>query len=337
MIKKIYDKLKEIITENYLYFSFLFVFVAVFNYPLPYYIYNGGGLMDVDKKIEFNEKTESKGSYNLCYVSELKANVLTYVISKIKPDWELVKQEDVKVNSKETTEDIKIRDRIYLDSGNNNAIINAFNYANKEIELLNKRLIVMYIDENSKTDVEIGDEIVSIEKKEIDDFSELTKAVNSKNVGDKIELKVINKDKEYTRYAKIIKINDKKMIGIAVEEKYFLKTNPTINFNFNNNEAGPSGGLILTLALYDYLVDKDVTQGLKISGTGTIDKDGNVGEIGGVKYKLKGAVKKKADIFFVPNGENYEEAIKLKKKYNYKIDIVGVTTFEEAIKYLEKM
>ena len=30
----------------------------------------------------------------------------------------------------------------------------------------------------------------------------------------------------------------------------------------------------------------------KIVGTGTIEEDGSVGEIGGVKYKLSGAVKK---------------------------------------------
>ena len=93
---------------------------------------------------------------------------------------------------------------------------------------------------------------------------------------------------------------------------------------------------MLSLALYDKLVDEDITKGYKIAGTGTIDKNGNVGEIGGVKYKLKGAVNAKSDIFMVPNGENYEECIKLKAKYNYDIEIIGVSTFKEAITELEK-
>lgn len=73
---------------------------------------------------------------------------------------------------------------------------------------------------------------------------------------------------------------------------------------------------------------------LYINGAGTIDIDSNVGEIGGVKYKLMGAFSNKADIFFVPK-DNYEEAVKVKKKFNYKIKVVSVDTFEDAINYLK--
>ena len=48
------------------------------------------------------------------------------------------------------------------------------------------------------------------------------------------------------------------------------------------------------LAIYKELIEEDITHGLKIVGTGTIDELGNVGEIDGVKYKILGAVKNKA-------------------------------------------
>ena len=41
------------------------------------------------------------------------------------------------------------------------------------------------------------------------------------------------------------------------------------------------------LAIYNYLTEEDITHGKTIVGTGTIDINGNVGLIGGVKYKLK--------------------------------------------------
>ena len=88
------------------------------------------------------------------------------------------------------------------------------------------------------------------------------------------------------------------------------------------------------LTVYSNLTDKDLTKGRTV--VGTIDTYGNVGEIGGVKYKLIGAVKNKADIFLVPTGENYEEAIKIKKEKNYDIKIVGISTLKEAINELEK-
>ena len=65
-------------------------------------------------------------------------------------------------------------------------------------------------------------------------------------------------------------------------------------------------------------------------------KHGNVGDIGGVKFKLMGAVNNKADIFLVPE-ENYEEAIKVKKEKGYNIEIVSVKTLKDAIDYLEAL
>ena len=52
---------------------------------------------------------------------------------------------------------------------------------------------------------------------------------------------------------------------------------------------------MMSLAIYNALTNNDLTKGRLIVGTGTIDENGKVGEIDGVKYKLKSAVNKKAD------------------------------------------
>ena len=92
----------------------------------------------------------------------------------------------------------------------------------------------------------------------------------------------------------------------------------------------------MALQIYNYLTEEDITLGRIISGTGTIDENGLVGQIAGVKYKLKGAIKNKADIFIVPIGKNYEEAINEQEKNNYNIKIIGVSTLDEAIKHLKE-
>ena len=102
------------------------------------------------------------------------------------------------------------------------------------------------------------------------------------------------------------------------------------------SEAGSSGGLMLSLEIYDKLTSKDLSHGKKVMGTGTIDEDGNVGAIGGVKYKMLGAQKDGADIFFVPK-ENYDEAKKVYKKNNLSFALVMVETFDEAIHYLNNL
>ena len=125
-----------------------------------------------------------------------------------------------------------------------------------------------------------------------------------------------------------------KKIGILISNVKEYDTYPNVDIKVSNNESGSSGGLITALAIYDALVKEDITRGLKIVGTGTIDLDGNIGSIGGVEYKLKSAVKKHADLFIVPNDSNYDEAIKIKKEKKYDIDIIGVSTFEEVLDYL---
>ena len=70
-------------------------------------------------------------------------------------------------------------------------------------------------------------------------------------------------------------------------------------------------------------------------GTGTIDKNGNVGEIGGVKYKILGAAKHNADIFICPK-ENEKEALETVKENDLKIKVIGVSTFKEALDELSK-
>lgn len=337
MIKKYYENIKSIITDNYLYFLFLLVSITTLTYPLPYYIYNGGGLMNVNDKIEFNGKTKSTGSYNMCYVSEIRATIPSYLISLVNKNWEREKIIDVAINKNETVEEINKREKIYLNTGNINAVINAFKYANKDIKITTSYPIVLSIMEEANNNLVIGDEIIKINDTYINNKDDISNALTNININEKVKIHVINNNKEYERYAYVFEQDNRKLLGIAIDNQISVETNPKINFKFASSEAGPSGGLILSLALYDYLIDKDVTKGLKISGTGTIDSNGNVGEIGGVKFKLAGAVKSKADVFFVPNGDNYKEAIRLKKEKKYKIKIIGVDTFEEAIKYLESI
>ena len=101
-----------------------------------------------------------------------------------------------------------------------------------------------------------------------------------------------------------------------------------------DNESGSSGGLMMSLAIYNALTEEDITKGLNIVGTGSINSDGTVEEIGGVKYKVLAAEKNKADIFFCPV-ENYEEALKVKKRRKLDVEVVKVASLKEAIAYLE--
>lgn len=334
MIKKILNNIVRIVKN---YFSVIISFIVTFfilTLPLPYYIETPGGIINVTERIKIDDTKEVDGSFNMVYVGELRATIPTLIIAKFNKNWDIIKTEEVVANN-ENEKDMYLRDRLYLAEANRNAIIVAYKKANKEISITNEQVIVTYIDELAETDLKTGDQIISIENEKISSKEQLKNILSQKEVGDTVNFNVLRDNKEVIKTAKIIEYDDSKIIGILVTEDKDIKTNPDIEINFKKSESGSSGGLMMALTIYNLLVDEDITKGYKIIGTGTIDENGNVGSIDGIKYKLKVAVDEKADIFFVPSEKNYEEAIKLKEENNYNINIVSVETFDDALAYLE--
>lgn len=333
MINKVYDKIKQILKENFKALLIMLIVFLLCTISFPYYINAPGGLINVNDRIEIEGAYKSSGSLNMAYVSEIKATIPTLLYSLFNKSWDVLKEEDLTYEN-ETIEDTYLRDRLLLEEATNNAIIVGFTKANKKVEVLSSKLIVTYVDAKAQTDLKIGDEIISIDSTRVSSTNDIHEVLASRQVDSEINIKVLNDGKELNRKALLYEEDTKKIIGIMINEQKEIQTDPKVELNFKKSESGPSGGLMTALAIYNSLTSEDITHGKKIVGTGTIDEEGNVGSIGGVKYKLEGAVNKKAEIFFVPNGENYEEAIKLKKKNNYKIEIIGVSNIDDAINYL---
>lgn len=320
--------------EKKLFILILIFIVIILNIKFPYYIDAPGGISNMDKKININGY-KSSGSFNLVYVKEYKATIPTLLMSLFNKDYKIMPKEDVLLDN-DTYESYQIRDKLLMDESISNAIYVAYKSANKSIKVKKNSIKVAYVLEDADTSLLVGDEILSIDNKNITTKEELFKIINNKEVNDIINIKVKNNKKEYNRYAKIKEEDGKKIIGIIICNINDYDINPSISFNIDKNESGSSGGLVTALFIYNSLIEDDITNGLRIVGTGTIDLDGNVGEIGGIEYKLKSAVKNKADLFIVPIGDNYNDAIKLKEEKGYNIKIIGVSNFLEAINYLSK-
>lgn len=336
MLNKLYETIKKLLKNNYKFIILMIVLFFTLTFRLPFYINAPGNLLNTTNKIKIDDSYSQEGSFNMTYVSELQATIPTYIYSLINNDWDIVQEEDIKYDN-ETYEDSIKRSNILLKESVSNATILGYNKANKNIEILYKKIYITYILENSKTDLKIGDEILKINDKEINSKEDLYTIISKYKENDIISILVENNEAKYTRYATLQKIDDRLIIGVAVSEVCDIKTEPKLIFNYDPSETGPSGGLMLTLTIYNKLIEQDITYGLKISGTGTIDQDGTIGSIGGVKYKLKGAIKNDADVFIVPTGENYEEVIELVKNNNYDIKIIEAKTFDNVLEELSKL
>jgi PDZ domain-containing protein len=95
------------------------------------------------------------------------------------------------------------------------------------------------------------------------------------------------------------------LLGISVLEQ------PSAPFDIDiqvEDVGGPSAGLMLTLGILDLVGDENLTGGAVVAGTGTIDRAGEVGPIGGIPLKMVAAQDIEADLFLVPAG-NCAEAM----------------------------
>lgn len=335
MFNKFYVSFKNFIKNNLLTFAVLLLFAIFMNYPLDYSIYTSGGTIDVNDRVVISGENKSSGSLNLAYVSELKATPFSYLLSYILPDWDRISLEEYQASDNETMDDIEKRAKAYLELSKQSAIKLAYNHANKEFNISNTNYEIVYVDSSVEEDIKIGDILISVNNTKINDMSTYKNAVLNSKVGDYINVELKRNNKIIARKIKVQYINGEKLTGIMVLSLYEYNTSPEIEFKFKNNENGSSGGLMLSLAIYNKLVDEDITKGLKIVGTGTIDEDGNVGEIDGVKYKLMGAVKVHADVFIAPSGDNYEECKKLIKEKKYNIKLIEAETFKQVLSKLE--
>ena len=317
------------------YYKFILIYIIIFILLIikfPYYIEAPGGIIDVNDRISIDNSYKSTGTFNLSYVSEYDATIITLLISLFNKDYKVLKKNEIVPNDIDI-KNYQYRDKLLLDESVSNAIYVGYNKAGKDIKINNELVYVNTILDIADTDLEVGDQILEVNNIKINSKEDIDNIIKNYNK-DTIDIKIKRNNKEEIKKAKLVEYEDKLIIGIVVSKIKKIDTIPNININYKAKESGPSGGLMLSLAIYNNLVKEDITKGRKIVGTGTIDEYGNVGSIGGVEYKLASAVKNKADIFLVPFGENYEDAIKLKNERNYKIKIKGVKTFDEALEYL---
>lgn len=214
------------------------------------------------------------------------------------------------------------------------SIILAYKEAMKKDDNINieyefDAFVISYYGE--KSDLRIGDRIIGINNiYGQSDFSKFRESFNNMQPND--ILHVERKDKNLDII--LDEDNYRQFGGYAYYDINMETVFPKYEI-LPTNVGGPSGGLLQTLALYDSLIEEDITKGKKIAGTGTINSDGIVGSIGGIQQKIYTAYADKIDVFLCPK-ENYEEALiaynKLPK--DCKMKLFSVNTFYEALEVL---
>ncbi|MDD3171677.1 MAG: hypothetical protein PHO86_05085 [Bacilli bacterium] len=227
----------------------------------------------------------------------------------------------------------------------NNAIINAYQEASKKDDsiYLSKEylgVIVSAITPYAKTGLDYSDIIIAVNDESFNNIDEFKALIEkySEDAND-LMLTIVRDEVQKTVYCSYVNIPESSYLslGIAVYDHYKLdsdKSNPKFSVVDEYTSIGSSGGGMLSLAIYNSLLPEDITKSKKIVGTGTIELDGTLGIIAGVKQKIITANKYNVDIFFV-TATNYDVAKAEYDRIGATFELVKVTYFVDILNYLQ--
>jgi PDZ domain-containing protein len=119
-------------------------------------------------------------------------------------------------------------------------------------------------------------------------------------------------------------------LGITLQQGCLLPFQVTLSLS---DIGGPSAGLMFALGIIDKISSDDLTHGKFIAGTGTIDPDGNVGEIGGIQLKMLGARRAGATVFLAPDTNCPD----VRGNIPAGLDVIKVSTLSGAISALDAL
>ena len=197
------------------------------------------------------------------------------------------------------------------------------------------------------------DRIVKVGEKQIETLTDVPQAVNASH-GSPIDVPGERGGTQQTFKLTPVRSSDDSrwILGAGLKQSYDLPAHVQYNLD---GVGGPSAGLMLALGTVDklsegtLLADEDAggdPYRSYISGTGTIDANGKVGAIGGIKYKILATGRYGARYFLAPK-ENCDSIVKMQAQdpdlFNYyhagqvrgTMVVVPVSTLDEAVKTVE--
>ena len=183
--------------------------------------------------------------------------------------------------------------------------------------------------------IDPGDQLEALDGEPLDEPTELTDLLAAYAPGDTVTLTVLDAetgelDDRAVVLAEFPEEPGRPFIGISGVVTYDLPFSVTIDAG---NVGGPSAGLAFTLGILDWLTPEDLTGGVEVAVTGSIDAAGNVGAIGGIRQKVTAVREQGIPVFLVP-AANHDDAL---SKAGDGLQIIPVSTLSDAISALRSL
>ena len=311
---------------------------------VPYYTLSPGPVYDTSDFIDVVDGegavVDSKGELFFLTVSLQEANVFEWFAAQLSPKVDLSPRENIRPSGV-SREDLRRENLARMEQSKLDAQFVALDALGYEPTLIGTGAVVIETVPGTGGDGVLfaDDVIVAVDGVEVGFSDDLLDGLADKEIGDSAFL-IVERPVEGAVDPEIVELEivlgphvddpDRPMIGILLRDNEPIVEFPIEIDTDSQNIGGPSAGLMFTLEIINQLTEDDITDGLRIAGTGTIRRDGTVGPIGGVKQKVFGAIDAGATVVFIP-AANYEDAL---LAAGDDITVVRVETIDDPLNFL---
>ena len=326
------------------------VVLALFLVPLPYYIEGPGSANNLKSFVTVKRHPDRRrGKFMLTSVAEAPATPAMWLYAQLNPHYDVVSATDMTGGQDDATYN-RVQ-KFYMRSAINEAIVTAYAAAHQGYQKTYQGIYVLTVQSNSKFKhrLKVGDTITKVDGHHFNTARAYQDYIGKQGIGHRVTITYRRNGRTKQATAPLVKLSTHRAgIGIGLTDN--IKVTTTIPVKVDPGEiGGPSAGLMFSLQIYQQLTNQNLRHGQKIAGTGTIDQNGQVGEIGGIDKKVIAAKRAGATIFFAPyvkptkallaveeKGQtNYQLAKATAKKYAPNMKVVPVTSFKQAVHYLQ--
>lgn len=311
------------------------VVVAAFVVPLPFIAIEPGPAVPVPPLVRLGAPVEPVDGQLLLTTVRISEPPLVETVSDwIDPTTDLLPRQAVIPPGVDERQYLADQQRVFRESAQVAAAV-GLRAQGYPVEIAGSGALVSGIIKGSPADgrVQEGDVIVAVDGRPVRLASDVVEATGRAREGDEVTVEVRRGEDRQTVTLRVERVSQLGRPGLGVVLRT-VNLDVKLPFPFEVDQeqiGGPSAGLMLALTVYDLVAPVDLARGRVIAGTGTIDLQGNVGEVGGVKQKIVAAAAKGATIFLVPSGELADARAGVRAGGLRGIRLVSVDTFDQAV------
>lgn len=322
--------------------TFFIGLVTLVVLPTPYLIERPGPTFDVlgeidgQQVIQINnqESYESKGQLDVLTVSIVGRPERTPSWIEIGLAWLDPQQKVVPVEAlyppNRTSEEVRAESSAMMEVSQQDAVAAALGYLKYETP---REIYIAQVTADSPSSGKLvaADFVTSVNGEALTSIEQLRSIVGAWDEVSTVEVTVKRSGREMSYEVTPVKdAVGNYRLGILVGYKYDFPVDVELQLG---DVGGPSGGMMFALGIIDRLTPGDLTGGLHVGGTGTIQQSGVVGPIGGVVLKLYGAKAAGATVFLAPAG-NCPEIVGNEPDG---LRVVKIEKLSDAVMALEKL